>query len=60
MRVALYSKTSIKLANHRITLILSCSISTKKPLTKVVNSKEVREVQEGATCFCDRKLSKIG
>ena len=28
--------------------------------TKVVNSKEVREVQEGATCFCDRKLSKIG
>ena len=29
-------------------------------LPKVVNSKEVREVQEGATCFCDRKLSKIG
>ena len=27
--------------------------------TKVVNSKEVREVQEGATCFCDKKLSKL-
>ena len=26
---------------------------------KVVNSREVREVQEGATCFCDKKLSKI-
>ena len=27
---------------------------------KVVNLKEVREVQEGATCFCDIKLSKLG
>ena len=26
---------------------------------KVVNSREVREVQEGATCFCDKKLSKL-
>ena len=28
--------------------------------TKVVNFIEVREVQEGATCFCDKKLSKLG
>ena len=27
---------------------------------KVVNFREVREVQEGATCFCDKKLSKLG
>ena len=27
--------------------------------TKVVNSREVREVQEGATCFCAKKLSKF-
>ena len=26
---------------------------------KVANKREVREVQEGATCFCDKKLSKI-
>ena len=24
---------------------------------KVANEREVREVQEGATCFCDKKLS---
>ena len=29
-------------------------------VAKVVNSKEVGEVQEGATCFCDKKLSKFG
>ena len=28
--------------------------------TKVVNLREVREVQEGATCFSDKKLSKLG
>ena len=28
--------------------------------TKVVNVRKVREVQEGATCFCDKKLSKLG
>ena len=27
-------------------------------LTKVFNSKEVGEVQEGADCYCDKKLSK--
>ena len=27
---------------------------------KVVNSNKVGEVQEGATCFCDKKLSKLG
>ena len=27
------------------------------PITKVANEREVREVQEGATCFCDKKLS---
>ena len=25
---------------------------------KVFNSKEVGEVQEGADCYCDKKLSK--
>ena len=24
---------------------------------KVANKRELREVQEGATCFCDKKLS---
>ena len=27
---------------------------------KVVNVRKVREVQEGATCFCDKKLLKFG
>ena len=26
---------------------------------RVVDSREVREVQEGATCFCAKKLSKF-
>ena len=30
------------------------------PVIKVVNSREVREVQEGATCFSDKKPSKFG
>ena len=29
-------------------------------IAKVVNVWKVREVQEGATCFCDKKLSKLG
>ena len=29
-------------------------------MCKVVNSREVREVQEGATCYCAKKLSKWG
>ena len=28
--------------------------------SKVVNSREVREVQEGATCSCAKKISKLG
>ena len=28
--------------------------------SKVVNSYKVGEAQEGATCFCDKKLSKLG
>ena len=34
-------------------------IGKMKTSIKVVISREVREVQEGATCFCDKKLSKI-
>ena len=33
---------------------------SKYNLIKVVNSREVWEVQEGATCFCAKKLSKLG
>ena len=32
----------------------------KKEVLKVVNPRKVGEVQEGATCFCDKKLSKFG
>ena len=32
----------------------------EEDVPKVVNSREVGEVQEGATCFCDKKLSKLG
>ena len=28
-------------------------------VAKVANEREVREVQEGATCFCAKKLSKF-
>ena len=34
------------------------TLSVIQHTTKVFNSKEVGEVQEGADCYCDKKLSK--
>ena len=39
---------------------LQLSLSYKSLKTKVANSLEVREVQEGVTCISDKKLSKLG
>ena len=46
---------------HEINIYISYSARLKiEVLIKVTNSWEVREVQEGATCFSDKKLSKCG
>ena len=34
-------------------------ISKMQQVSKVVNSREVREVVEGTTCISDKKLSEI-
>ena len=36
------------------------ALTNNLKLAKVVNSREVREVLDGTTCFCDKKLSKFG
>ena len=48
-----FNKNDFKLGFHQNKLIFDIYV-------KVVDSREVREVQEGATCFCDKKLSKLG
>ena len=42
----------------QITKLFQLLVFKLQNIPKVFNSKEVGEVQEGADCYCDKKLSK--
>ena len=58
--IQLSSSSCYVLLSQYPLLSLTNSRTSYSENTKVFDSREVREVQEGATCFCARKLSKFG